>query len=104
MVTDSSGEALPHIDIFAALKQICDVAPRETPPIGILTTMQRDEWASVRARMDNNFINSVALADIDKALFVVCLEDETHEGHTAVCRNFLHGNGRNRWYVDWRRI
>lgn len=99
MVTDSSGEALPHIDIFAALKQICDIAPRETPPIGILTTMQRDEWASVRARMDNNFINSVALADIDKALFVVCLEDETHEGQTAVCRHFLHGNGRNRWYV-----
>ena len=100
MVTDSAGEALPHIDIFAALNQICDTVPSESPPIGILTTMQRDEWASVRARMDNNFINSVALADIDSALFVVCLEDEMHEGHTAVCRNFLHGNGRNRWYVD----
>ena len=100
MVTDSTGHELPREDIFAALKHISDTEPSQSTPLGLLTTMPRDEWAAARARMLSSPVNAATLADIDSALFVVCLEDGVPASDAALNRTMLHGDGRSRWYVD----
>ena len=101
MVTDSTGYELPREDIFAALKHISDTEPSQSTPIGVLTTMPRDEWASARARMISSPVNAASLADIDSALFVVGLDPEVPASEAVLNRIMLHGDGRSRWYVDY---
>ena len=102
MITDSDGYELPREDIYAALKQISETTESQAAPIGVLTTLPRDEWATARASMESNPVNAATLADIDSALFVVCLDPEVPPDDASRARTFLHGDGRNRWYVDWQ--
>ena len=87
-----------------------------TPPnqvaqaaLGVLSTERRATWASCRAGLMKNEGNSMCLDVIDKALFVVALDDTSPETASEMCNNMLCGTYKlekgvqvgtctNRWY------
>lgn len=70
------------------------------PPVGIMTSENRDTWAKVRQKLESNPTNTDTLHAIDTSLFVVCLDyysspDNIDKSH----RNMFHGQeARNRWF------
>lgn len=73
--------------------------------LGSLTAADRVTWA--KARMDHftRGINKISLDAIEKAAFVVVLEDEEFDFDrndpsrlTRYCQLLLHGRGNDRWY------
>ncbi|CAG9855125.1 unnamed protein product [Phyllotreta striolata] len=98
-VLTESDEILPAEQILARLKFILtDPLPKCEFPIGILTTLNRNKWATARYELLANN-NEQALKYIDSALFNVCLDTENiGDDPYAVVRNFLHGDGENRWF------
>ncbi|GAA6035441.1 hypothetical protein JCM8097_000256 [Rhodosporidiobolus ruineniae] len=87
-----------------------------TPPnqvaqsaLGVLSTEKRATWAGHRANLMKNEGNAMCLEVLDKALFVVCLDDTAPKDASEMCENMLCGtykleNGvqvgtcTNRWY------
>ncbi|DAZ97863.1 TPA: hypothetical protein N0F65_003290 [Lagenidium giganteum] len=78
-----------------------------TEAVGVLTTEHRADWARLRERLLIN--NADNLAVIDRALFLVCLDNTTPPNAAAFASTALHGtydiiNGvqigtcMNRWY------
>ena len=63
---------------------------------GVLTSENRDTWASLRERLGNDKNNAEILRKIDGAVFVLCLEDEKCANELDAMRMFLHGDGKNR--------
>ncbi len=67
--------------------------------IGVLTTMQRDDWAESRAdllQMSAN--NREAMTAIEDAAFALCLDENTPEEITEVSKQLLHGDGQDRFF------
>lgn len=64
--------------------------------MGSLTTLERNEWTKVRNLLEIN--NKDNLQDIDSALFMVCLEDDSPQSMEDIQKCMLHGNGKNRWF------
>lgn len=96
-VLSDSDEILPPEQILARLKFVLqDDIPKNEYPVGVLTTLERNKWASLRHALGDNG-NEQALKFIDSALFNVCLDsDDVGDDPYAVCRTFLHGDGDNR--------
>ncbi|KAF5300377.1 hypothetical protein FQR65_LT00998 [Abscondita terminalis] len=98
-VLDESFNILPPENIFGSIKYILEntKVPCEFP-VGVLTTLNRDEWAKIR----NNLINlgnEDTIRMIDSALFNICLDDNEYAEDTKViCKEFLHSDGKNRWF------
>jgi len=96
-VTTAAGDAVPLVDIEAALRRIA-AAPlgeggAEERAIGLLTTMPRDEWAAARAALEGASAQARdALATVDGALFALCLDDDAPEDRNAMLRCLLHGD------------
>ncbi|XP_018578914.1 carnitine O-palmitoyltransferase 2, mitochondrial [Anoplophora glabripennis] len=98
-VVSDENDIIPAEQILARLKYILeDESPKNEFPIGILTTMERNKWATLRHELGENG-NSQTLKLIDSALFNVCLDIEIlGDDPYAISRNFLHGDGENRWF------
>jgi len=74
-----------------------NVGENESP--GILTTLNRDEWADMReALLAVDPKNKVSLDKIETSLFVLCLDDSSPNTLDDRFRDILHGNGKNRWF------
>ena len=99
-VMRADGTEVPSDQVHGALAEIANAAPAAGAlPLGILTTMKRDEWAAVRAEMDGAGGECAAsLQAIDAALFVLVMEDEVPDSDKALGSLMLHGDGRNRWF------
>lgn len=67
--------------------------------MGLLTTENRNIWASLRNELIKTG-NEKQMEQIDSALFCVCLDDETFnpEDSIPMVKNFLYGDGTNRWF------
>lgn len=81
--------------ILNRLKHVYNSAEAQSPaeyPMGLLTTEDRDTWATVRQHLVNTH-NNDALKTIDSALFCVALDDENRPVDEFVnnVQNFLHG-------------
>lgn len=98
-VLDENGYILEPGQIFGALKNILsDERPPNKFPIGILTSLERDKWASLRHGLVDDG-NGKSLKVIDTALFNLCLDDgAVGEDPKAATRRFLYGPGANRWF------
>lgn len=96
-VLSDLGDILPPEQILARLKFILeDPLPICDFPVGVLTTLERNKWASLRHLLGDNG-NEHILKMIDSALFNVCLDSEDlKDDPYAIVRNFLHGDGANR--------
>ncbi|VEN41671.1 unnamed protein product [Callosobruchus maculatus] len=92
-------DILPPEQILARLKLILeDDIPECEYPIGILTTLERNKWATLRHELAED-MNEQSLKLIDSALFNVCLDsEELKDDPYKLIRNFLHGDGGNRWF------
>lgn len=68
-------------------------------PIGVLTTLERDKWATIRHELAENG-NDATFKIIDSAIFNVCLDDNNVGNDPyAVTKQFLHGDGCNRFLL-----
>lgn len=99
-VLSDEDDVIPAGQILARLKRILeDDSPKNEFPVGLLTTMERNKWATLRHELGENG-NDQTLKLIDSALFNVCLDTEVlTDDPYAITRNFLHGDGENR-YVE----
>ncbi|KAG7201978.1 hypothetical protein KM043_004673 [Ampulex compressa] len=98
-VLDENGDIYAPKDIAAYLKQILDDnRPSNTHPVGILTTSERDKWASARSHL-LKIGNEDILKTIDGAVFFMILDDEPiGENYKKILRTYLHADGTNRWF------
>ncbi|XP_067130228.1 uncharacterized protein [Centruroides vittatus] len=86
------------------------------PPVGILTALNRKEWARIRERMIENDNNRESIQIIENCLFVVCMDESdkklrrprrwisySDEWLEEMAHHILHGNKSehstgNRWF------
>ncbi|XP_063163921.1 choline O-acetyltransferase [Candoia aspera] len=95
-------------DLFTQLRKIAKMAENEEerlPPIGLLTSDGRLEWAKARAILMEDSTNRDSFDMIERSLCLVCLDSpgggELSDTDRAL--QLLHGggynkNGANRWY------
>ncbi|XP_036912580.1 choline O-acetyltransferase [Sturnira hondurensis] len=95
-------------DLFTQLRKIVKMASNEDerlPPIGLLTSDGRSQWAEARTVLVKDSINRDSLDMIERCICVVCLDApgglELNDTNRAL--HLLHGggcskNGANRWY------
>ncbi|XP_077115464.1 choline O-acetyltransferase [Ranitomeya variabilis] len=95
-------------DLFTQLRKIVRLAENEDerlPPIGLLTSDGRAEWAQAREVLMKDSTNRDSLDMIERCICLVCLDaptgEELNEANRAL--QLLHGggydkNGGNRWY------
>lgn len=88
---------MPPEEILAKIKNVLDDPRAPNPlPLGILTTENRNVWATARHLL-LKLGNEKTLRLIDSALFNLVLDDDQIlNDHVKLVRHFLHGDGRNR--------
>ncbi|NXQ44129.1 CLAT acetyltransferase, partial [Catharus fuscescens] len=95
-------------DLFTQLQKIAKMAENEEemlPPIGLLTTDGRTEWAEARMILMKDSTNRDSLDMIERCICLVCLDSPSRVelSDTNMALQLLHGggchtNGANRWY------
>lgn len=80
------------------IKSILALPLSKTNPLGLLTTMQRDDWAKARENLISRPLNAASLEAVDSALFAVCLEDASPSTMHDISLSMLYGSGNNRWF------
>ncbi|NXY01631.1 CLAT acetyltransferase, partial [Pteruthius melanotis] len=95
-------------DLFTQLQKIAKMAENEEemlPPIGLLTTDGRTEWAEARTILMKDSTNRDSLDMIERCICLVCLDSPSgvELNNTNMAVQMLHGggyhkNGANRWY------
>lgn len=103
VIAPSMGTVVAESHIQAQLEAIIREADRpgthQCFPIGSLTAESRDAWSAAREELVRAHpANVSSLEAIDKALFVLVLEDEAPANLDAAARLFLHGDVANRWF------
>ncbi|XP_044033962.1 choline O-acetyltransferase-like [Siniperca chuatsi] len=104
----ANSKQLNEMEILSQLEKIMKMAENAEerfPPLGILTSDGRTEWAQARDALIKDQANKDSLALIESCLCVVCLDEPSGLGPTDTNRALLmlHGGGRekngaNRWY------
>ncbi|KAM7408667.1 hypothetical protein PAMA_002407 [Pampus argenteus] len=95
-------------DLLTQLEKIVKMADNEEerlPPIGLLTSDGRTEWAESRSVLMRESTNRDSMDMIERCLCLVCLDDANGSelSDTTRAMLMLHGggvakNGGNRWY------
>jgi carnitine O-palmitoyltransferase 2 len=98
-VLTTNNDIVPASQIMENIKFILnDNIETNKFPIGVFTTLDRNKWATIRHNLAENG-NETQLKIIDSALFNVCLDDnDVGNDPYDVTRQFLHGDGSNRWF------
>lgn len=98
-VLDENNYIRQPSEIAASLKSILeDNKPLNEYPTAILTTLERNKWASVRSHL-MNIGNENILQKIDSAAFILILDDDhIGEDPNKLQKSYLHGDGTNRWF------
>ncbi|KIH54090.1 hypothetical protein ANCDUO_15763 [Ancylostoma duodenale] len=88
----------------AILNQEIDQLPVERH-LAVLTAGERTHWARTRRAYFRSGINKTSLNDIERAAFVVILDDEevSYDKNDSSkldrwAHNLLHGKGHDRWF------
>ena len=93
-----SNDIIPASQILDNLKFILnDTIEPSKHPVGILTTLERNKWATIRHELAENG-NETQLKTIDSALFHISLDDDMPGNDPCkITTQFLHGDGTNRF-------
>ncbi|XP_073346370.1 choline O-acetyltransferase-like [Pagrus major] len=104
----ANSKQLNETEISSQLEKIMKMAENaeeRLPPVGILTSDGRTEWAQARDVLTKDLTNRDSLALIESCLCVVCLDEPCglEPRDTTRALLMLHGGGRekngaNRWY------
>lgn len=98
-VINASGERLPDGDLMVQFRRIvANDTAAPAPAVGVLTAARRPDWARARDRLAASSANRHILDRIDRALFIVCLDDEPTPNFEDLARAGLHGQKGNRWH------
>ncbi len=94
------GQRLSEAQLMAQFQRIIEAADNApaVPPVGLLTANARNVWVIERDRLAQNEGNRANLNSIDRALFLVYLDDGHHESFEALARAGLYGSKGDRWY------
>ncbi|XP_044755900.1 carnitine O-acetyltransferase-like [Coccinella septempunctata] len=110
VVTNDEAKPLSLPQLLTRLEDVLECGYARGEPFGILTSMKRDRWSKVYAHMKQLPENDEYLEDIQRALFVVCLDEcspltlgSEEDRRLIACLNGFHGHGpaanaANRWY------
>lgn len=92
-----SGNIIEPSKLLSRLNYIInDTRPQSEHPIGILTSQDRDVWASQRHHL-LQVGNERVMKLIDTAIFNLIFDDESmNDENVKLVKNFLHGDGKNR--------
>lgn len=99
-VLDEAGNIESPETLLARFQHVLsDNRPPAENPLGLLTTENRDTWAKIRYHL-SEIGNEKALRTVDSALFCLCLDDSRIDPERPIpmIRNFLFGEGNNRWF------
>uniref|UniRef100_A0A182MZ77 Choline/carnitine acyltransferase domain-containing protein n=1 Tax=Anopheles dirus TaxID=7168 RepID=A0A182MZ77_9DIPT len=100
-VLDAAGDIEQPATLFARFERILsDAKPPAADPLGLLTTENRDTWATARTHLTQLGNNAKSLELVDSALFCLCLDESTINPDNPIpaIREFLFGDGTNRWF------
>ncbi|XP_077986984.1 carnitine O-palmitoyltransferase 2, mitochondrial-like [Glandiceps talaboti] len=98
-VLAKDGTIVPASEVQANLEYILsDNRPTAEYPVGMLTSEERNTWASLRQNLEDAG-NAETLKLVDSAVFCLCLDDNEPglEDPVKLTRAMLHGDGVNRW-------
>ncbi|CDK24472.1 unnamed protein product [Kuraishia capsulata CBS 1993] len=98
---DVEGNVLSPAEIHHQLYEVLIDArskPKVVSPLGILTSANRDVWATAYAELQKSPVNLASLETIHASSFVLCLDDNVPVTIVEKSRNAWHGNGTNRWF------
>ncbi|KAL4226898.1 Carnitine O-palmitoyltransferase 2 [Mactra antiquata] len=108
---DDNGNIVSPEVVMSHIRYILDDnRPPNEHALGVLTTLPRDKWATVRTQLCNagdmnesaffssGVMNEGYMKLVDSALFALILDDAAPENPNEITRNFLHGDGTNRWF------
>ncbi|CAH6720638.1 carnitine O-acetyltransferase, mitochondrial [[Candida] jaroonii] len=95
-----NGEALTKEQIYSQLQYILNDSGKfgEGEPIGVLTSLNRDEWLDSYNNLVGSPINKASLDTIHASSFVICLDSNSPITIEEKSRNCWHGNGKNRFF------
>jgi len=85
--------AVLNLDAVNILEEVDD------PPISLLTSLNRDEWAAEHTQLLASKTNAASLKIVEEALFCVALDDRSPNTKEEAANIALKGmDGRNRWF------
>lgn len=93
------GKPLSVTELEAQFNRIYELAGDRIPPVGALTSENRDVWADAReVLLSASPKNASVMREIESASFVVCLDDASPVTLEERAHQYWHGDGANRWY------
>lgn len=99
-VIDAEGHRMSDGDLMVRFRDVIAAADAAPPvqPVAVLTAARRPDWARARDRLAAIPQNRQTLDRIDRALFLVCLDDEIAANYEDLARAGLYGQKGNRWH------
>ncbi|KAI9763334.1 MAG: Carnitine O-acetyltransferase mitochondrial [Geoglossum simile] len=95
---ESGGKQLNTAELERQFKRVYELAEK-SPPIGVLTTENRDIWTDARKLLiDASPVNKKSLEIIESSSFIVCLDDANPVTLEERAHQYWHGDGTNRWF------
>jgi carnitine O-acetyltransferase len=94
---DYNGSPLSLADLVIQFEKIYKSAHLASP-VGALTTDNRNVWTEARNLLLQSPTNKFCLDQIEKSVFVVCLDDTSPVTKNEISRACWHGNGANRFF------
>ncbi|KAL3198431.1 hypothetical protein MRX96_014254 [Rhipicephalus microplus] len=93
-------------DLYPLLMSVVNESRTPAPPVGFLTTEDRDSWATACERLLADETNKKSLEALQRSILVLCLDEPAGETGEWEVRSPLHmlvGGGKaqcagNRWY------
>jgi carnitine O-acetyltransferase len=92
-----NGKTLNTAELELQFQRIYEKAER-APPVGVLTSQNRDVWSDVYPKLRASDVNTSTLEAIESASFVVCLDDASPVTLEERAHQYWHGDGSNRWF------
>ena len=93
-----NGQPLNAAELEKQFNRIYKSAEK-SPAVGILTTENRDVWASARAALlSAHPSNAAPLEAVQASSFIVCLDDAAPVTLEERAHQYWHGDGSNRWF------
>lgn len=98
----ADGTPLSPVELATQLRRChADASQRALPPppsVGMLTAGGRTRWAEARELLRQDHANRQTMQTIDRAFFVLALDDEAPASDDEAAALAIAGNGHNRWY------
>ncbi|KAI0763633.1 acyltransferase ChoActase/COT/CPT [Trametes elegans] len=99
-LADKSGRELSAAELEAQIEKVIALAGSEkAPPVGALTSENRDTWTDARAALlAASPSNAASLEEIESAILIIALDDTKPVTREQASWQCWVGDGRNRFY------